>query len=181
MLFRESAYAAQRSTFSVSVVLVKWGLWRGVVQQGEAQNNDCLFVVVLLAVIIAPPPLKDASRYASKQVGTHMHTLTYPQECTHTTAGTCAHTYKCRHTHPSFVKISTCASLEICVSNCDMWEKEAKFFLKRSRRKRSYLDFTAMLCENSNMSILICWKLWQHRNNFFFPYNAILYPMTKST
>ncbi len=83
------------------------------VQQGEAQNNDCLFVVVLLAVIIAPPPLKDASRYASKHAGTHMHTLTYPQECIHTPAGMCAYTHKRRHTHLSLMKISTCA-LEIC-------------------------------------------------------------------
>ena len=91
------------------------------VQQGEAQNNDCLFVVVLLAVIIAPPPLKDASRYTSKHAGTHMHTLTYPQECIHTPAGMCAypHTHKHTRMHPGLMKISTCAFVILSRTKCD--------------------------------------------------------------
>lgn len=64
----------------------------GVVQQGEAQNNDCLFAVVLLAVIIVPRSLKDASTYTRKHASRHVHTLTYPQECTRAPAE--AHTGK---------------------------------------------------------------------------------------
>lgn len=41
---------------SLSVVLVKKGLWLGVVQQGEAQNNDCLFVVIFIGADNCPPP-----------------------------------------------------------------------------------------------------------------------------
>lgn len=69
----------------------------GVVQQGEAQNNDCLFAVVLLAVIIVAPSLKDASTYIRKHASRHVHTLTYPQECTrapaetHTGQNVCSH------------------------------------------------------------------------------------------
>lgn len=88
------------------------------VQQGEAQNNDCLFVVVLLAVIIAPPPLKDASRYASKQIGAHMHTLIHnPQECIHATAGTRTHTHTNADTCIARLnKISSLASLIVLKS-----------------------------------------------------------------
>lgn len=46
------------------------GVWYNKVRP---QNNDCLFVVVLLAVIIAPPPLTDASR---SRPHTRAHTYT---------------------------------------------------------------------------------------------------------
>lgn len=40
----------------------------------------------LLAVIIAPPPLKMASRFSIMQVGAHVHVFMLPQECLHTPA-----------------------------------------------------------------------------------------------
>lgn len=40
----------------------------------------------LLAVIIAPPPLKMASRHSIMQFGTHVHTFMLPQECIHAPA-----------------------------------------------------------------------------------------------
>lgn len=61
----------------------------------------------------SPSPFKDASRYTGEHAGTHMHTLTYPQECVHTPAGMCACTHKCRHMHSGLMKISTRASLQI--------------------------------------------------------------------
>lgn len=40
----------------------------------------------LLAVIIAPPPLKMASRLLIMQVGAHVHAFMLPQECIHASA-----------------------------------------------------------------------------------------------
>lgn len=40
----------------------------------------------LLAVIIAPPPLKMASRLSIMQVGAHVHAFMMPQECIHAPA-----------------------------------------------------------------------------------------------
>lgn len=92
----------------------------GVVQQGEAQNNDCLFVVFLLAVIIAPPPLKDA---ADTQ-----------RACQHTHAHTYAATGMCPH---SCNKISICAFLKI-EADCDT-ETLRKMIFQIMGYKRSEL------------------------------------------
>lgn len=121
-----------------------------------------------------------------KHAGTHMHTLTYPQECTHTSAGMCAYTHKCRHMHPSFMKMSTWAFLEICDSfQNNQWQtRKGGGGLRRIGRselmrvswfcrllctdKATYCVYcTAMVYEDSNMSISFSWKLWQHKKNCF--------------
>lgn len=84
------------------------------VQQGEAQNNDCLFVVFLLAVIIAPPPLirmpPDARASMPAHTCTHLHT----RRNAFTLLQACAHTHT--QTHASHFN----ENFHVCISG-DLW------------------------------------------------------------
>lgn len=135
------------------------------VQQGEAQNNDCLFVVVLLAVIIAPPPLKDAS-YA--QASMPAHTCTHLH--THRNATRLLQTHMQPYASPGNDNFNMRLSRDLWWSPKQTVKDTRESFLKRwdAHMPTHCAYSSATLYEDSSISILVSWKLWQQKPNTFF-------------
>lgn len=102
-----------------------------------------------------------------RHAATHMHTLTWPQECVHTPCR--RHMYPCS----CFRKISTCAILEIWSKtnskrHATEWAVPKLSFLIFGKSKLKTVFLHCHVTQNLQLSLLFSCKLWEKATDGFF-------------